>query len=355
MKKLILPLLLIAALLCACAGPAAPATDAPTDGPTAGRTEPLSDNTDPTAPTESALPDECLLYYDLGDAPLSADRSSDLPAAERSADGVSDAIRFWANEFYNDTTINDEKSVEMYTDGRAKKGDGWRRFVWNGERYSCLYIEAADTYIPNISSEDGGILWLDLTGDCWADGGGGDEMADLSLFEGFTTIVLTGSGTFRVDCAGLGNTAGELPLPALVIDGPTLVTPGLSVSANADPAQPGLVLRGGDVQVETLWLNDTPLLQSGGTLNITTCIDPATAVFRGGECTLESLVREDEAPATLILSGGSVTETDWLPFGTIAYVGAGTLNARGIRYWDTVHVLGGEIVDPLDWENETEG
>lgn len=75
-------------------------------------------------------------------------------------------------------------------------------------------------------------------------------------------------------------------------------------------------------------------------------------VLRGGECTLESLVREDEAPATLILSGGSFTETGWLPFGTIAYVGAGTLNARGIRYWDTVHVLGGEIIDPLDRENE---
>mgnify|MGYP004637056323 CR=1 FL=1 len=354
MKRLILPLLLLAALLCACAETAAP-TAAPTEIPTEIPTETASAAADPSEATEAALPAECSLYYDLNDAPLTAERDSDLPPSPYSAAGISDAVRFWANALYNDTTINDEKSVELYTDGRAKKGDGWRRFVWNDERYSCLYIEAADTYIPNISSEDGGILWLDLTGDCWADGGGGDEMADLSLFEGFTTIVLTGSGTFRVDCAGLGNTAGELPLPALVIDGPTLVTPGLSVSANADPAQPGLVLRGGDVQVETLWLNDTPLLQSGGTLNITTCIDPATAVFRGGECTLESLVREDEAPATLILSGGSFTETDWLPFGTIAYVGAGTLNARGIRYWDTVHVLGGEIVDPLDWENETEG
>lgn len=123
-------------------------------------------------------------------------------------------------------------------------------------------------------------------------------------------------------------------------------------SAPTDPPQTGFVLRGGEVQVETLRLNDCPLLQSGGSLEITTCIDPTTAVFRGGECTLESLVREDEAPAMLILSGGSFTETDWLPFGTIAYVGAGTLNARGIRYWDTVHVLGGEIIDPLDWENE---
>ena len=349
MKKVILPLLLMfVLLLSACTGTGT-LTSAPTDVPT----ELGSETVEPSVPTEAGLPEECSLYYDLGDADLSADRSSDLPAAPRSADGVSDGIRFWANAFYNDPTINDEKSIEMYTDGRATKGDGWRRFVWNGERYSCLYIEAEDSYIPNITSEDGGILWLNLTGECWADGGGGEEMSDLSLFNGFTTLVLTGTGTLRVDCAGLDcNIAGNLPLPALVIDGPTLITPGIAVDANADPEQPAFVLRSGDVQVETLWLNDCPLLQSGGKLAITTCIDPTTAVFRGGECMLESLVREDETPATLILSGGSFTETDWLPFGTVAYVGAGTLNARGIRYWDTVHVLGGEIIDPLDWENE---
>lgn len=349
MKKVILPLLLMfVLLLSACTGTGTP-TSAPTDVPT----ELGSETVEPSVPTEAGLPEECSLYYDLGDADLSADRSSDLPAAPLSADGVSDGIRFWANAFYNDPTINDEKSIEMYTDGRATKGDGWRRFVWNGERYSCLYIEAEDSYIPNITSEDGGILWLNLTGECWADGGGGEEMSDLSLFNGFTTLVLTGTGTLRVDCAGLDcNIAGNLPLPALVIDGPTLITPGIAVDANADPEQPAFVLRSGDVQVETLWLNDCPLLQSGGKLAITTCIDPTTAVFRGGECMLESLVREDETPATLILSGGSFTETDWLPFGTVAYVGAGTLNARGIRYWDTVHVLGGEIIDPLDWENE---
>lgn len=349
MKKVILPLLLMfVLLLSACTGTGTP-TSTPTDVPT----ELGSETVEPSVPTEAGLPEECSLYYDLGDADLSADRSSDLPAAPRSADGVSDGIRFWANAFYNDPTINDEKSIEMYTDGRATKGDGWRRFVWNGERYSCLYIEAEDSYIPNITSEDGGILWLNLTGECWADGGGGEEMSDLSLFNGFTTLVLTGTGTLRVDCAGLDcNIAGNLPLPALVIDGPTLITPGIAVDANADPEQPAFVLRSGDVQVETLWLNDCPLLQSGGKLAITTCIDPTTAVFRGGECMLESLVREDETPATLILSGGSFTETDWLPFGTVAYVGAGTLNARGIRYWDTVHVLGGEIIDPLDWENE---
>ena len=348
MKKRILPLLLCVAL---CLGACAETVPAASSDPAAG--DPQNDTpavtTTAPAPDGEPLPPECLLFYDLGDASLEADRSSDLPAAALSSDGVSDGIRFWANAFYNDPTINDEKSIELYSDGHAKKRDGWRRFVWNGERYSCLYIEAEDSYIPNITSEDGGILWLSLTGECWADGGGDTE---LSLFEGFTTIVLTGAGSFRVDCAGFGNTAGKLPLPGLVIDGPTVVTPSLSVAANADPEQPGLVLRSGDVQVETLWLSDCPLLQSGGTLAITTCIDPTTAVFRGGECTLESLVREDEAPATLILSGGSFTETDWLPYGTVAYVGAGTLNARGIRYWDTVQVLGGEIIDPLDWENE---
>ena len=46
--------------------------------------------------------------------------------------------------------------------------------------------------------------------------------------------------------------------------------------------------------METLWLNDCPLLQSGGSLEITTCIDPTTAVFRGGEI-IDPLDWENEA------------------------------------------------------------
>lgn len=344
MKKLLLPALCAILLLCGCTRTpdTRPEPSAPTDPPQTVESVP--------APSEEPpVPEECRLYYDLSDAPLEAERSSTLPAVQGLHNGAPSALYFWRDGQYDYFDMSVERTVQTLSEGRAEKRDGWRRFVWNGTRYSCLYLAAEDSYIPNITSKDGGILWLELTGDCWADGGG---LTDNSLFEGFETLVLTGTGTLRVECAGLGNASGELPLPALVVDGPTLITPTISIAANADPSQPGFVLRGGEVQVETLRLNDCPLLQSGGSLEITTCIDPTTAVFRGGECTLESLVREDEAPATLILSGGSFTETDWLPFGTIAYVGAGTLNARGIRYWDTVHVLGGEIIDPLDRENE---
>ena len=45
----------------------------------------------------------------------------------------------------------------------------------------------------------------------------------------------------------------------------------------------------------------------------------------------------DTAIPQLILSGGDATCTDWLPQGTSIEVGAGTMTANGIRYWDTVH------------------
>ena len=45
--------------------------------------------------------------------------------------------------------------------------------------------QAQDSYIPNISPNiPGGILLLEVSGDCWADGG----TADVACFTGFGTV-----------------------------------------------------------------------------------------------------------------------------------------------------------------------
>mgnify|MGYP002695294430 CR=1 FL=1 len=68
------------------------------------------------------------------------------------------------------------------------------------------------------------------------------------------------------------------------------------------------------------------------------------AVFRDGSFEVNQW--GDTVIPQLILSGGDATCTDWLPQGTSIEVGAGTMTANGIRYWDTVHVYdGGKIVD----------
>lgn len=71
------------------------------------------------------------------------------------------------------------------------------------------------------------------------------------------------------------------------------------------------------------------------------------AVFRDGSFEVHQW--GDTVIPQLILSGGDATCTDWLPQGTSIEVGAGTMTANGIRYWDTVHVYdGGKIVDLMD-------
>ena len=158
------------------------------------------------------------------------------------------------------------------TGGSAVFDYGAGLVLWNGERYHCAHLTAQDSYIPNISPNiPGGILLLEISGDCWADGG----VSDVACFTGFGTVVICGSGTVQY------------------LDG-----------------------------VEN-------------------------AVFRGGSFEVNQW--GDTVIPQLILSGGNATCTDWLPQGTSIEVGAGTMTANGIRYWDTVHVYdGGEIVDLMD-------
>ena len=57
------------------------------------------------------------------------------------------------------------------TGGSAVFDYGAGLVVWNGERYHCAHLTAQDSYIPNISPNiPGGILLLEVSGDCWADG-----------------------------------------------------------------------------------------------------------------------------------------------------------------------------------------
>lgn len=344
MKKEAFLLLALLLLLGGCAravsNPTEPEAASPT-APTVSAEAVISEPTDGNSP----LPEACMLYYHNADEPICAERDSKLPAAPNAVKGVPTQVYFWHDGEYTDVDLSIARTMLKLSDGRAVLGDGWRRFVWNGERYSCLYFKVDNSYIPNITSESGGILWLELTGECWIDGGGDREMA---CFEGFNTVILSGNGSLRFDCLGIGCGGGELPLPAIVLDGVTLQATMIDPQPNADGTEPILALLSGSVSLEYLNCGNRNLLQTGGVLQLETLIDPGTAVFRGGTATVESWVAEEGA-STVILSGGDFT-TQWLPIETVAEVGAGRITACGIRYWDTVHDLGGEIVDPLDNE-----
>ena len=113
-----------------------------------------------------------------------------------------------------------------------------------------------------------------------------------------------------------------------------------------DSGTPALFVRSGSLTADTLILAGDLCIADGSVK--TQYIDGVkNAVFRGG--TFETEQWGGTAVPELILSGGDAACTDWLPQGTSIEVGAGTMTANGIRYWDTVHVYdGGAIVDLMD-------
>ena len=154
---------------------------------------------------ETSLPESCLLYYDLGNVSILAEDKS-LPLAQNAGDGYATSYSVWYDGEYQDLALQDGDSgisVADMTGGSAVFDYGAGLVVWNGERYHCAHLTAQDSYIPNISPNiPGGILLLEVSGDCWADGG----TADVACFTGFGTVVICGSGTLRIDGAGIGQT-----------------------------------------------------------------------------------------------------------------------------------------------------
>ena len=333
MKKVLIAILTLVFLLTACGETTPPDTSGQ---------NPVDNS------QETTLPESCLLYYDLGGAAVLAEDKS-LPLAQNAGDGYQTTYSVWYHGEYQDLAVQDGDngiSVADMADGKATFDYGAGLVIWNGERYHCAHLTARDSYIPNISpNAPGGILLLEVSGDCWADGG----VSDVACFTGFGTVVICGSGTLRIDGVGIEVSAsGRLSsLPALTLDGPALALDGIYLADRAcDDGTPSLFIRSGSLETGTLVLSGD-LCIAGGSGTVQYLDGVENAVFRGGSFEVDQW--GDTVVPLLILSGGDAACTDWLPQGTRIEVGAGTMTANGIRYWDTVHVYdGGKIVDLMD-------
>ena len=286
-----LVLTLLLALLCAC-----------------GQTDTLPADDPPSADPVASLddiPQVCRLYYTYAGWSPIAPTDSKLPLAASASRGAPDYLSLWHQGEY--TQLGGEGlSIADVTGGKATEEGAYGRFCWNDELYHCVHIKADSCLIPSVGSVNGGILWLELSGDCWADNGTGGE---IGLFGGFDTVVITGSGTLTLS-QSIEVGAGQAALPALIIDGVDVTCPAAALTANTDPEN---------------------------TANLIVC---------SGSLTTDLLTVSGDACVT----GGTLDANVWMDE-TIEYqLWEGTITVPGVRYWPGTHLLGDNvtIIDPLD-------
>ena len=329
-----LVLTLLLALLCAC-----------------GQTDTLPADDPPSADPVASLddiPQVCRLYYTYAGWSPIAPTDSKLPLAASASRGAPDYLSLWHQGEY--TQLGGEGlSIADVTGGKATEEGAYGRFCWNDELYHCVHIKADSCLIPSVGSVSSGILWLELSGDCWADTG----FDEAQHFEGFDTVVITGSGTLTLS-QSIEVGAGQAALPALVIDGVDVTCPAVVLTANTDPENTAnLIVCSGSLTTDLLTVSGDACV-TGGSVSVGLMLDCARLVCRGGLFTLTdgwgfSQADLDMTP-TVLLTGGTLDANVWVDE-TIEYqLWEGTITVPGIRYWPGMHQLSDNvtIIDPLD-------
>lgn len=295
------------------------------------------------------LPESCRGWFDIAETAGAAEESSGFPAAARAAEGAAEGGI--AARLPDGTEVDVVGESEQFaegvklselTDGKAKRLGSGGRVIWNGELYDACTIAAENCRLPNLRPHEGGILRLDISGDCTVDGGG----EEFGCFAGFDCVVVTGSGTLTIiNTSGLASGTGRLPLPALLVDGGvTLRCGSIGVAAN-EAGVPAFVLLDGTVCAESLWLGRGELVVAGGVLSARDILEVSGATFRGGVTLLG--YAGDCANMKVVLSGGTLYTADALPADAAVEAGAGTLCVKdaaqlSVKKYDKATVLDSE-------------
>lgn len=334
MKKLLCAALaLCMLLLCAC-GEAAPAlvpdeigTPVPTAAPDGAE----------------ALPEVCRTWYDIAENSGAAEDGQEYPLAERAHEGKSATygVRLPDGSFTHlKGTAFDEEGIVLrdFTGGGAELMDSAAQVVWNGEAYDALSIKADGCTLPSIQADEGGLLRLDITGDCVLNGGG----EEYACFENFDGVLITGTGTLTVvNSSGIACGGRELPVPALIVaGGVTLICDNITAVPNAGAGVSTAVL-GGALYAEFLYTNGGEVINAGGRLLARHLRDASRVTARDGMTLIDELGSEG---AQIILSGGTLCVSEELPQSTVIEGGAGTIAAVGLSSADA-RSYGAELRD----------
>lgn len=337
-------LILSAALLAltGCGSPESPAPETPaiTEAPT----ETAAPEASPVPAQEpEALPESCMIYYDAAEIGGATAEGDERPYSSLADGGVSESysVRLpdGSCEALLTLPFGEGVTLEEFSGGGAERLRGVYTLAWNGEKYYSFGISADNCAVPNLSPDvGGGVLRLDIEGDCRVDGGG----EEFGTFAGFNCVLITGSGTLTVEnTSGLELGGGSLPVPALVLDGDVDVyTDNLFCTPNEGCDLAAAVLRGA-LHVNRLDAAGGDILVSDGLLLSRTLSGVSTAVFRSGTALLDEV--NAESP-TFILSGGEAYLSGEIPEDTVIEAGAGTLSAGNIAA-AAVNGHGAEVLD----------
>lgn len=295
------------------------------------------------------LPESCRGWFDIAETAGAAEENNGFPAAARAAEGAAEGGI--AARLPDGTEVDVVGESEQFaegvklselTDGKAKRLGSGGRVIWNGELYDACTIAAENCRLPNLRPHEGGILRLDISGDCTVDGGG----EEFGCFAGFDCVVVTGSGTLTIiNTSGLASGTGRLPLPALLVDGGvTLRCGSIGVAAN-EAGVPAFALLDGTVCAEALWLGRGELVVAGGVLSARDIFEVSGTTFRGGVTLLG--YASDCANMKVVLSGGALYTVGALPADAAVEAGAGTLCAKdaaqlSVKKYDKATVLDSE-------------
>lgn len=315
-----------------------------------------TDDAEIEAPAET-LPEACMLWYDARETGGATERLGfDVPLAARADDGVRFGEGYSVRKTdgtYNDLALDRTQQgdfLESLSDAVRQEGSSGQ-LSWEGEAYHALTIDVTDGMMPNVASPFGGVLRLNVSGDCYVDGGG----EDYSCFEGFDCVLITGEGSLRFEnTAGLECGGGTLPVPAVIVDGD------VDVCCENFLAQPnegcGLTaaVLNGTLRTDLLRWRNGDMLIAGGvmTARSISTFNPITVTCRGGVLLLDW---PSDYEMTFVLSGGEAYLAGPLNEGTIVESGAGILAAQDVSaaeiHGDGASVLGGE--EAVSWYFQT--
>ncbi len=287
--------------------------------------EPLSE--------DAVLPESCRTWYDIAENSGASDGSLGLPLAARALDGLSNTygVRLPDGEYTHLRLLpfDDEGvSLDEFSGGRAVREHSVYRAAWNGEEYSPFAIAADDCAIPNLTAGEGGVLRLDITGECTVNAGG----EEYGCFENFDCVLITGDGTLRIENSSGINCGGrDLPLPALILDGDVTVYCDTVIAApNADTGLSAAIL-GGTLCAEFLYTEGGEIINAGGHMLARHMYDVSRMTLRGGVSIIDELVSPG---AEIVLSGGTGCISEQLPSGTVVEGGSGMFAAAGLASAD---------------------